>query len=343
MLDRVREAYMYGGRIRRSSGKSPTKRSRAAALLREEHDPAGDCVRQRGAECREIPVLQIALGIWLSAFIPASAAFACGGVFDAACNVTHGGLSPSNIAKQTQKAGQDAGNTVAKAGQDVANAINELQANVLSGPTLERAIIASHNTAINGAMPIPPQIRQQLTGYASEDSMNRARYKIGDNGFANLARLLEQGGVASAVTLIDIVVFSGPSEAADLSIWAHELTHVDRYRAWGVHSFAVQYTRNWHSVEDPAYPKGDGFLAWQQQHLEDNGTPSTGHATINSSPPVANSASGGLACRGPGFSMVPAGWQGCAAGSNNVQYCSGAPFPGDPRFGQWVTLNRSCQ
>jgi hypothetical protein len=210
----------------------------------------------------KIPVSHIAFGISLSAFIPASAAFACGGIFDVACNVTHGGLSPGNIVKQTEKAGQDTANTVAKAGQDVANAINELQASVLSGPTLERAIIASHNTAINGAMPIPPQIRQQLTGYASEDSMNRVRYKIGDNGFANLAHLLEQGGLAAAVTLIDVVVFRGPSEAADPSIWAHELTHVDQYRDWGVHSFAVQYTRNWRSVEDPAYAKGNGYQAW---------------------------------------------------------------------------------
>ena len=96
---------------------------------------------------------------------------------------------PSNIAKQTQKAGQDAANAVAKAGQDVANALNELQASVLSGPALEQAIISSHNPAVNGAMPIPPQIRQQLTGYADENSMNRVTYKIGDSGFANLAHL----------------------------------------------------------------------------------------------------------------------------------------------------------
>ncbi|WP_247390411.1 DUF4157 domain-containing protein [Bradyrhizobium sp. 143] len=85
--------------------------------------------------------------------------------------------------------------------------------------------------------------------------MNRVRYKIGDNGFADLAHLLEQGGAAAAVTLIDVVVFRGPSEAADPSIWAHELTHVDQYAAWGVHSFAEQYTRNWHGVEDPAYKR----------------------------------------------------------------------------------------
>jgi hypothetical protein len=149
--------------------------------------------------------------------------------------------------------------------QGVANALNELQASVLTGPTLERAIVASRNAAISGSMPIPPGVRRAMTGYISEDSLNRAKYKIGDNGFINLAHLLEQGGRADAVTLIDIIVFRGPREANDLSIWAHQLTHVGQYAAWGVHSFAVQYVRNWHSVEDPAYAKGDGFYAWYNQ------------------------------------------------------------------------------
>jgi hypothetical protein len=154
--------------------------------------------------------------------------------------------------------------------QGIANALNELQASLLTGPTLERAIVESRNTAINGSMPIPPRIRQMLTGYASEDSMNRVRYKIGDSGFINLARLLEQGGTASAVTLIDVVVFRGPTEAGDPAIWAHELTHVDQYQAWGVHSFAVQYTRSWQGVENPAYAKGNGFWAWYQQQQGTN-------------------------------------------------------------------------
>lgn len=217
------------------------------------------------------------LVLLVTLILGANIAFACGGIFDVACNLQHGGMSPDNIRRQAEKAAQDAAetarkaaqdtaNSAAKAGQDVANAINELQASVLSGPALEQAIIASRDTAINGAMPIPPHIRQQLIGYVSEDSLNRARYKIGDNGFVNLARLLEQGGTASAVTLIDVIVFIGPSEAEDPALWAHELTHVEQYRDWGVHSFAVQYARNHGSVEDPAYAKGNGYWGWRQQN-----------------------------------------------------------------------------
>lgn len=251
----------------------------------------------------------------------------CGGIFDIACNLQHGGLSPGNIVAQTQKAGQDVSNTAQKATQDVANAINELQANLLSGPALEQAIIASRNTAINGSMPIPQNIRQQLTGYASEDSMNRVRYKIGDNGFVNLARLLEQGGLASAVTLIDVIVFRGPSEASDPSLWAHELTHVDQYRD-GTHSFAVRYTRNWQTIENPAYEKGDNFFNWQSSN---DGMPNQAPTPFpNQMPPQQPQIALGLqsgtgmlvcGCYGPGPAV--AAEPRCASGAVQAQMCQG--------------------
>lgn len=134
-----------------------------------------------------------------------------------------------------------------------------------AGLALEQLIIALHNSAIIGATPIPDRIRQRLSGYASEDSMNRVRYEIDDSGFLNLTYGLESGGIA-AVTLIDVVIFRGPSEANDPSIWAHELTHVDQYTAWGLHRFAIQYARDPNSVEKPAYAKGNGYWAWAQQH-----------------------------------------------------------------------------
>jgi hypothetical protein len=146
----------------------------------------------------------------------------------------------------------------------IGHALSEVQAQA-AGAALEQWIIASHNSALNGAMPIPYEIRQKLTGYVSEDSINRVRYKIGDNSFAYLAHAIEQGGFAAAVTLIDVVVFRGPTEANNPSIWAHELTHVDQYRDWGVHRFAIQYARDYKRVENPAYAKGNGYWAWAQQ------------------------------------------------------------------------------
>ena len=275
----------------------------------------------------------------LTAITYSSSALACGGIFDVACNLRSGGLSPGNILKQTEKAGQDVANTAQKAGQDVANALNELQASVLSGPALEQAIIASRNTAINGAMPIPPSMRQQLTGYASEDSLNRVRYKIGDNGFANLARLLEQGGLASAVTLIDVIVFRGPSEAADPALWAHELTHVDQYSE-GTRSFAVRYTRNWQTIENPAYEKGDNFYNWQVSKQENEGNRGTrqirGGANQIPTQQVQvafglQSGTGMLVCGCYGIGPAIAAEPRCASGAVRANMCPGVcPGPSGP-------------
>jgi hypothetical protein len=54
-------------------------------------------------------------------------------------------------------------------GGDVGRGFEHLKKEIpgqLGGVPLEPWIIQSHNNAINGAMPIPPQIRQALTGYA---------------------------------------------------------------------------------------------------------------------------------------------------------------------------------
>lgn len=269
----------------------------------------------------------------LTLTIYSSSAIACGGIFDIACNLKSGGLSAGNIIKQTQTAGQDIGNTAQKAAQDVSNAVNELQANILSGPALEQAIIASRNTAINGSMPIPQNIRRQLTGYSSEDSMNRVKYKIGDSGFANLAKLLEQGGMASAVTLVDVIVFQGPSEAADPALWAHELTHVDQYGD-GTHSFAVRYTRNWQTIENPAYEKGNNFSAWQANNGGNQLNGNIGNNIDIRQEIIASgfqSGTGMLVCGCYGNGPAVAAEPRCASGAVRANLCQGlCPGPSGP-------------
>ncbi len=263
----------------------------------------------------------VRMGFWilLGYVFLAPSCFACGGIFDVECNLRNGGLSPDNIARQGQQAVQD-----------VSNAVNELQANLLTGPTLEQAIIGSRNTAINGSLPIPPNIRRQLTGYASEDSMNRVRYKIGDNGFLNLARLLEQGGFASAVTLIDVIVFRGPGEAADPSIWAHELTHVDQF-ADGTHSFTVRYARNWRSIEEPAYEKGNGFWSWRQQAQNDQRDVTFFQQQQQQTGFPSNYGMQVCGCWGP--NPIPVVEEPrCASGRVRTNVCPGSCAPGHPPY-----------
>lgn len=146
----------------------------------------------------------------------------------------------------------------------VGHTLNEAAAQA-GGLALQQWIQASRDSAVGSSMPVPPHIRQQLAGYISDDALNRARYKIGDAGFANLAARIEAGnGNVMAVTLIDVIVFRGPTEANNPALWAHELTHVEQYRDWGVRDFAIRYVRDHGVVENPAYDRENRYWAWAQ-------------------------------------------------------------------------------
>jgi hypothetical protein len=197
--------------------------------------------------------------------IPIVPAAACGGPLDVACNVGKA------IEKGAHDAGRTGGQIINQGRTDLSNGLNridprltqigrdidrwrlEFQSSVFTGPALEQWLWASRNSAMNGAMPMPPEIMQALQGWYDPGLMNMVRFKVGDGGALNLANNSIRIGTAEAVTLIDVIVFKGPSEAADPALWAHEMKHVQQFRDWGVHSFAVQYMRSWNSVEDPAY------------------------------------------------------------------------------------------
>jgi hypothetical protein len=138
-------------------------------------------------------------------------------------------------------------------GRDFDAARLKFQSEILTGPLLEQWIIASRNDAINGAMPVPPQVRQVLQYWYPPDLLNIMRWKIGQGGDLNVANQSLTYGHAEAITLIDVVIFRDEAAYLDLSIWVHEMEHVEQYAAYGVHSFAVQYMRSWNSIEGPAY------------------------------------------------------------------------------------------
>lgn len=129
-----------------------------------------------------------------------------------------------------------------------------------AGTALAQVINLSHDQAITGAQPIPPYIRQQLTGYVDPALMDIVRYRIGDPGTASFALHLD----ISAITLIDVIIFKDADEACcDAALWAHELFHVSQYHAWGTHAFAVQYVRDYRVIEDPAYAFQHAYRAWR--------------------------------------------------------------------------------
>lgn len=125
----------------------------------------------------------------------------------------------------------------------------------MAAATLEEQLHQSrHSAALAGTSPIPPAIRQQLLPYYAAQLLDMARYRVGSGAELDLAGTMLQNPDIQAVTLIDIIVFRTDQDARDnLALWAHELKHVQQYRDWGVHEFALRYTRDFNAVEAPAY------------------------------------------------------------------------------------------
>jgi hypothetical protein len=113
---------------------------------------------------------------------------------------------------------------------------------------------ARAEAASAGTQPIPPRIREQLLRWYAPSVLDAARYKVSDNGQFSAATAMLQNPDVGAVTLIDIILFRDAQTAEqDITLWAHELKHVQQYQEWGVEGFAQRYTQDFNAVEAPAY------------------------------------------------------------------------------------------
>ena len=130
---------------------------------------------------------------------------------------------------------------------------------------LARWITASRQQALAaGTEPVPPLIAEGLAGYFSPGLGQAVRWRGAGTTELSLAGLAFQYGDAAAITLIDVVLFRSDADARhDLKLWAHELTHVEQYRRWGVDGFVARYVADSGAVEREAYANADRFEAWR--------------------------------------------------------------------------------
>lgn len=135
------------------------------------------------------------------------------------------------------------------------------------GPIIATWLQGSRETAYSASQPIPAHIRTALTGFVPEDVLNRARYKVDDNGVLNAAAdILHINSGIAAVTLVDVIVFrDGIDAQSNTKLWAHELKHVRQYMDWGTHDFGIHSARNYNAeVEQPALDEGERYASWAQ-------------------------------------------------------------------------------
>lgn len=125
----------------------------------------------------------------------------------------------------------------------------------MAAARLEIWLLQSRQAALRaGSEPIPLMIRAQLAAFYDDALLDAVRFRIGITDEMDAATVMLQNPDVQAVTLVDVVVFRDAGAAAeDAALWAHELWHVQQYREWGTDGFAQRYTRDFQSVEGPAY------------------------------------------------------------------------------------------
>ncbi|UVJ41881.1 DUF4157 domain-containing protein [Pseudomonas sp. LS1212] len=125
----------------------------------------------------------------------------------------------------------------------------------VAAPALEQWLVQSRDAAAStGTQTIPLDIKSQLQPYYDDRVLDAARYKVADGTELSAVGTMLQNPDTNAVTLIDIIVFRNADDAqSNVLLWAHELKHVQQFQDWRVAEFAVRYTRDFNTVEAPAY------------------------------------------------------------------------------------------
>ncbi len=119
-------------------------------------------------------------------------------------------------------------------------------------PILTAWIESAHKAAIGyGVHEIPRSIREALTDHVPGETLDRVRWNI-DDSVVSMQQLLFQIGHSPAVTLDSVIVFASAEDAANVTLWAHEIFHVMQYRDWGVDGFAARYLADYAAVEHDA-------------------------------------------------------------------------------------------
>jgi hypothetical protein len=130
-----------------------------------------------------------------------------------------------------------------------------------AGAALAKAIRFSRMRARAAAtFPIPPLLRERLAPYFPAAMLEKVRYSLAGRRVSLGSALASWHLKEGAVTLDDTVVFTNARAAADLRLWAHELTHVQQYDELGVDGFGRLYAFDWQLVEREAQANAEAIV-----------------------------------------------------------------------------------
>ena len=110
--------------------------------------------------------------------------------------------------------------------------------------------------------PMPPNIREALLAWYPASLLDSIQYRVGVAEDASVQSLAMRYSDATAVTAIDTIIFENAWDAQNnVSLWAHEVKHVEQFHRWGLMGFARAYVRDHQAVEAEAYDIGAAVKA----------------------------------------------------------------------------------
>ena len=142
-----------------------------------------------------------------------------------------------------------------------------------AAPILKNLILASRQDALGaGAGPLPPEVVWEFSGFYSPAVLS-AYWRIGQGNDLSLQANSFRFGDRTAIALDTVLVFKSGQDANSVWLWAHELAHIEQYRAWGIDDFTKRYIRDSDAIEAAANRRADEFMAWRARRMAQSQTP----------------------------------------------------------------------
>ena len=125
-----------------------------------------------------------------------------------------------------------------------------------SGTALAVAIrLGQAEAARERLRPVPERLKKRFRRHYAEAVLENARWTVAAPG-SRLGRALARWPVKEgAVTLGDTIVFKTERASRNEELFAHELAHVEQYRALGISEFAQRYSADPAPIEEEATAK----------------------------------------------------------------------------------------
>lgn len=130
-------------------------------------------------------------------------------------------------------------------------------------PLLSASIRHSRANALHeGAHAVPATVRERLAPHFAPETIAAASWTTSSSGLTLDGIVNRAFPRFGAMTFDNVIVFRTRENVSDLSLWAHELVHVEQFRRMGgIGRFSHAYVAHWPEIEAEAVRRTNRILA----------------------------------------------------------------------------------